>query len=129
MSRRVRKMGQVRVFGLKSVKSSADSVNLRSVSFNCSGLVQEEREFRFRTGAVGTAQGEQTELIGAVYSWEHTFPVLEIVEADECTFFYKVSEKVLIERICSDSCRQHKTCFFPLGIGVEVSVLQREGHC
>ena len=36
MSLRVRKMGQVRVFGLNSAKSSADSVNLRSASTSCS---------------------------------------------------------------------------------------------
>ena len=36
MSRRVLKMGQVRVFGLNNAKSSADRANLRSVSAICS---------------------------------------------------------------------------------------------
>ena len=36
ISRRVRKMGQVRVLGLNSAKSAADSVNRRSFSRSCS---------------------------------------------------------------------------------------------
>ena len=36
MSRRVRKIGQVRVFGLNSSKSSLDSVNRRWRSLSCS---------------------------------------------------------------------------------------------
>ena len=51
MSRRVRKIGQVRVLGLKSLKSSLDSVNRRSRSFSCSTWCRKNANSASGTGS------------------------------------------------------------------------------
>ena len=63
MSRRVRKIGQVRVFGLNSLKSSAVRVNRRSGSFRCSTWCRKNAYSASATGSSRPASVSRQNLI------------------------------------------------------------------